>query len=163
MTGHQQRWGIIFSGAAKRKTRFSACLSFVLSAHFRYRRKSGPRTVGRRFCAVRVFWPQAKTSAQAEFTSAEHFKNLQVSKKKHQPTGWCFFLEAPPRIELGNKAFAELCLTAWLWRHMEDGKPSHPHLFGAGDEARTRYLHLGKVALYQMSYTCIRSTHLGPR
>ena len=27
------------------------------------------------------------------------------------------------------------------------------HLFsGAGDGARTRYLHLGKVALYQMSY-----------
>ena len=25
--------------------------------------------------------------------------------------------------------------------------------FGAGDEARTRYLHLGKVALYRMSYT----------
>ena len=24
--------------------------------------------------------------------------------------------------------------------------------FGAGDEARTRYLALGKVALYQMSY-----------
>ena len=24
--------------------------------------------------------------------------------------------------------------------------------FGAADEARTRYLHLGKVALYQMSY-----------
>ena len=28
-----------------------------------------------------------------------------------------------------------------------------PFIFGAGDEARTRYLHLGKVALYQMSYT----------
>ena len=27
-----------------------------------------------------------------------------------------------------------------------------PVFFGAGDEARTRYLHLGKVALYQMSY-----------
>ena len=26
------------------------------------------------------------------------------------------------------------------------------YYFGAGDEARTRYLHLGKVALYQMSY-----------
>ncbi len=26
-------------------------------------------------------------------------------------------------------------------------------VFGAGDEARTRYLHLGKVALYRMSYT----------
>ena len=31
-------------------------------------------------------------------------------------------------------------------------------LFGAGDEARTRYLHLGKVALYQMSYGRIRIT-----
>ena len=31
---------------------------------------------------------------------------------------------------------------------------------GGGDEARTRYLHLGKVALYQMSYNriwCLRS------
>ena len=28
-----------------------------------------------------------------------------------------------------------------------------PYCFGAGDEARTRYLHLGKVALYRMSYT----------
>ena len=33
-------------------------------------------------------------------------------------------------------------------------------LCGAGDGARTRYLHLGKVALYQMSYArvfCLRS------
>ena len=28
---------------------------------------------------------------------------------------------------------------------------------GAEDEARTRYLHLGKVALYQMSYSRITS------
>ena len=28
-------------------------------------------------------------------------------------------------------------------------------MFGAADEARTRYLHLGKVALYQMSYSRI--------
>ena len=27
--------------------------------------------------------------------------------------------------------------------------------FGAGNEARTRYLHLGKVALYLMSYARI--------
>ena len=27
-----------------------------------------------------------------------------------------------------------------------------PLRYGAADEARTRYLHLGKVALYQMSY-----------
>ena len=30
-----------------------------------------------------------------------------------------------------------------------------PEKYGAGDEARTRYLHLGKVALYRMSYTRI--------
>ena len=30
-----------------------------------------------------------------------------------------------------------------------------PHNAGAGDGARTRYLHLGKVALYQMSYARI--------
>ena len=40
-------------------------------------------------------------------------------------------------------------------RHIPKRK-HHPDgwcfLFGAGDEARTRYLDLGKVALYQMSY-----------
>ena len=33
-------------------------------------------------------------------------------------------------------------------------------IIGANDEARTRYLHLGKVALYQMSYIrmwCLRA------
>ena len=30
------------------------------------------------------------------------------------------------------------------------------YLSGAADEARTRYLHLGKVALYQMSYGRIK-------
>ena len=34
---------------------------------------------------------------------------------------------------------------------------------GASDEARTRYLHLGKVALYQMSYTRICSFSLRKR
>ncbi|SIT38274.1 hypothetical protein BN2476_170058 [Paraburkholderia piptadeniae] len=28
-----------------------------------------------------------------------------------------------------------------------------PHVFGAGDESRTRDLNLGKVALYQLSYS----------
>ena len=38
------------------------------------------------------------------------------------------------------------------------GKTSLPR-FGASDEARTRYLHLGKVALYQMSYTRVLLPH----
>ena len=33
-----------------------------------------------------------------------------------------------------------------------------PLRYGAADEARTRYLHLGKVALYQMSYGRIQIT-----
>ena len=34
-------------------------------------------------------------------------------------------------------------------------------LLGADDEARTRYLHLGKVALYQMSYVRILVPPIG--
>ena len=65
------------------------------------------------------------------------------------------FLEVPPRFELGNESFADSCLTNWPRYHMKLGTQCVPNLFGAGDEARTRYLHLGKVALYQMSYTRI--------
>ncbi len=35
-------------------------------------------------------------------------------------------------------------------------------IFGAGDEARTRYLDLGKVALYQMSYARKRRIDYNP-
>ena len=36
--------------------------------------------------------------------------------------------------------------------------PAKQEVFnGADDEARTRYLHLGKVALYQMSYIRIKN------
>ena len=55
-----------------------------------------------------------------------------------------FYLEVPARFELANNGFADRGLTTWLRYHI-----------GAGDEARTRYLHLGKVALYRMSYTRI--------
>ena len=95
---------------------------------------------------------------------------LQI-QQKHQPIGWCF-LEVTPGFEPGNQGFADPCLTTWLCHRRYIYiicKPSekvhtffeekHPHpsqvwvfLSGAGNEARTRYLHLGKVALYQMSY-----------
>ena len=71
-----------------------------------------------------------------------------------------FCLEVPPRFELGNEGFADLCLTTWPRYHsliMKEGTQYGVPIFfvGAGDEARTRYLHLGKVALYRMSYTRI--------
>ena len=66
-------------------------------------------------------------------------------------------MEVPPRFELGNESFADSCLTTWPRYHYKNrnAERSYSILFGAGDEARTRYLHLGKVALYRMSYTRI--------
>ena len=61
-----------------------------------------------------------------------------------------FYLEVPARFELANNGFADRGLTTWLRYHI-----------GAGDEARTRYLHLGKVALYRMSYTRIFAPTIG--
>ena len=45
----------------------------------------------------------------------------------------------------------------------EKAPSSQMVLFGAGDEARTRYLDLGKVALYQMSYARKRKIDCTPR
>ena len=77
-----------------------------------------------------------------------------------------FVLEAPIGIGPMNKGFADLCLTAWLWRPMnlatrlrlrgdlEENDKNHLdfcRFSGADYGARTRHLDLGKVALYQMS------------
>ena len=91
--------------------------------------------------------------------------------RKKAPHASCvsrLWLEVPPRFELGNKGFADLCLTTWPWHHtlILWKRRSKYYILsvlsinGADDEARTRYLHLGKVALYQMSYVriwCLRS------
>ena len=58
-------------------------------------------------------------------------------------------LEVTTRFELVDEGFADPCLTTWPRHHI--GSDAY-HSIGAADEARTRYLHLGKVALYQMSY-----------
>ncbi len=41
-----------------------------------------------------------------------------TAKKKSTAYAVLFFLEAPPGIGPGNKGFADLCLTAWLWRRI---------------------------------------------
>ena len=53
-------------------------------------------------------------------------------------------MEARSGFEPLNKGFADLCLTTWLPR---------PREAGAGDGIRTRDIDLGKVALYQLSYS----------
>ena len=40
------------------------------------------------------------------------------TKRKHFPKGSVFFLEAPPRFGLGNRGFADLCLTTWLYHQI---------------------------------------------
>ena len=60
--------------------------------------------------------------------------------KKSIAFAMLFFMEASPGFEPGHKGFADLCLTTWLCRRV-----------GADYGVRTRYLDLGKVALYQMS------------
>ena len=47
---------------------------------------------------------------------------------------------------------ATIAATVSADRARKKKAPPFGDAFGAGDEARTRYLHLGKVALYQMSY-----------
>ena len=66
-------------------------------------------------------------------------------------------MEARVGIEPTNKGFADLCLTTWLPRQDKrtDLRLGSSSLAkgGAGDGARTRDIDLGKVALYQLSYS----------
>ena len=117
--------------------------------------KSGAPHGGQPFYTVRAFCGKQNLgrSWNSLPPSILNFPDIQ----KETPAYWLVFLfGGDTQIRTGGGAFAELCLTTWLCRHMDKrkGGPSFYH-FGAGDEARTRYLHLGKVALYQMSYTCI--------
>ena len=71
----------------------------------------------------------------------------------------------------GLRGFAILCITALLPRpdrRDEKGKPELPFSkYGAGEESRTLDLNLGKVALYQLSYSrvghcALRQRRRGP-
>ena len=77
-------------------------------------------------------------------------RRISLKKERASQRLALFFLEAPPRFELGHKGFADLCLTTWLWRRICEDRTSRSSC-GADYGARTRHLDLGKVALYQMS------------
>ena len=87
------------------------------------------------------------------YSPALHKQNIPGYNKKAPTNVSAFSLEVTPGFEPGNQGFADPRLTTWLCHHFEkDALTSASFSFGADDEARTRYLHLGKVALYQMSY-----------
>ena len=77
-------------------------------------------------------WCRGPESNRYESLDSTDFKSV-ASACSATPAN----VEAAPRIELGNKGFADLCLTAWLCRHN-----------GAGNEIRTRDPRLGKAMLY---------------
>ena len=115
--------------------------------------------------ARRIDRCSARSSTRRQRSSALHLvfqiRRVSAQKTKGHPFGCPFVLEVPARFELANNGFADRGLTTWLRYHMKQGtQDAFLIFFGAGDEARTRYLHLGKVALYRMSYTriwCLRS------
>ena len=77
-------------------------------------------------------------------------------KKKH--TVWCAFSfwRYRPDLNWRMRVLQTLALPLGHGTIWNKERKCVPYLFvGAGDEARTRYLHLGKVALYRMSYTRI--------
>ena len=81
----------------KRKKDTHFCVSFMfLTAR-----------VGRRY----VHWDAPPIDP---FDSACHF--ILKNKKSLISMSDFLFFKAPIRIELMNKGFADLCLTAWLWR-----------------------------------------------
>ncbi len=58
-------------------------------------------------------------------------------------------MEAPSRIELLHKGFADLSLTTWARRRDEQlDEQLKAAKNGAGDGVRTRDLNFGKVAFY---------------
>ena len=138
---------------------------FTSPEHFNFLPESKKSALLRRTSVLR-----SKTLAEGEFTSPEHFNFLPESKKGGTTYVVTPFLERATRLARGTAVprHAQRATNAPLGRFLASLAPCSPLcplepknkgmtyvmplFFGAGDEARTRYLHLGKVALYQMSY-----------
>ena len=55
-------------------------------------------------------------------------KALRTLRSTQCPQNWLTMMEAPPRLELGNRGFAVRCLTTWLWRHIQDLRTKCPQI-----------------------------------
>ena len=94
-----------------------------------------------------------KTTTQRVVVFLERATRLELASR-HPTNGRAIRRSPASPLDLTRFAQVEAASSPVL-RHIPKRIP-HPVgwgiLFGAGDEARTRYLDLGKVALYQMSY-----------
>ena len=96
-----------------------------------------------RFC----FWKE-------ETRSTDEKKATAYAIAFFEPCGVISDVEAPPGFEPGQSRICSPLPYHLAMAPYEKRGPWHKTLFsfcGAAYEARTRYLHLGKVALYQMS------------
>ena len=120
---------------------------------------------------ISTFSTKSSTMWKSHGAVVETARSLRLTKKAEHPkldtllkhgagnearTRFPASHESPRRFagtlpHLGLKlveAASSLCLT----KKGRASKAGYSAKHGAGNEARTRYLHLGKVALYQMSY-----------
>src|SRR5262245_24159109 len=67
-------------------------------------------------------------------------------------------MEAAPRFELGMTVLQTVALATWLCRLRRDAGPAGES--GAGNGTRTRDVHLGKVVLYQLSYSRSKTSRM---
>ncbi len=106
------------------------------------------------------FWRRARDSnPRSRFSDLHDFQSCSFDQLGQLSINlFCFFVCFIIQQGRGKiNTFSSIFL-----RHFKEKPPRlRWSLTGADDEARTRYLHLGKVALYQMSYIrifwCLRS------
>ncbi len=68
-------------------------------------------------CRKALYWLALATTEYREVHASVHRRFRPSDKRKTTPDGMVFLLGAT-RNRTGDKGFADLCLTAWLWRRM---------------------------------------------
>ena len=88
-----------------------------------------------------------------------HFNYWRREPESNRPKRLCRPLHnrfaIAPQADRNLAADSLICLVDKLQVHQTKREALLPLMYGAGDEARTRDLNLGKVALYQLSYSRI--------
>ena len=163
-------------GLPKQKQRFCAVQAFCAAKPWRRANSLRPSILiscrnpkNRRFCAVQAFcaakpWRRANSlrpsilishrNPKKEVTTYVVTSFLERATRLARSTAVPRHAQRAPNAPLGRfLASLAPCSTLCPLESKNKGMTYvMPLFFGAGDEARTRYLHLGKVALYQMSY-----------
>ena len=137
----------------------------VLYEHFRGCCKSSNGPSGpRRECGVNS--ERSEELRRGGFADPEHLNLRRVEaalsrrnpKRNTSQQAGVSFWRCHPDLNWGVELLQSSALPLGYGTLLNTEQRVLCSVIGASDEARTRYLHLGKVALYQMSYTRI----LGP-